>query len=53
MNAIAWAMVWVAIFYAPEVYRVAHGADPSDGAMAFAAILWMFVTAMLIWQTVR
>jgi hypothetical protein len=51
MKAIAWAIVWVAILYVPDVRKLAGG-DKIDDAMAtFLVGMFLFASIMLILAT--
>lgn len=51
MSAIAWAIVWVAVWYAPDVHRATHGTEASQGAMAVWFGVLLFSTIALIGAT--
>jgi hypothetical protein len=48
MATIAWAIVWVALFYAPDVYYLARHQEASDGAAGVMLVFWVVATAILL-----
>lgn len=53
MKAIAWAMITIALFFAPEISRISGGAPPSDGGMGILTILIVLSCGMLVYSTLR
>ncbi len=53
MKAIAWSIVWVSMWFAPEVHYAVYGRETERDAMWILFMLWLAATAMLIWKTVE
>jgi hypothetical protein len=51
MKTLAWAIVWVAVWYTPDIHFMVHGAQPSADALHIGVLVFLTVTGILLWQT--